>query len=87
MNKYERVEKLLEAQTKIDEAIDLIHEAFPQTEKSRLDAYICGHLKGWSHGTNPYDSTAIPRLIEQIEREELEEDDECDDEDATNGRR
>jgi hypothetical protein len=73
MENYERVEKLEEAQELINKAVNLIHEAFEgKNERSRLDSYICGHLRGWANGGNRYDTTAIPRLIEQLENEEKE---------------
>ena len=75
MTKDERIEKLEEAQQMINEAVELIYEAFEgKNERSRLSSYICGYLTGWAEGTNPHDSTAIPRLIEEVEA--MEEDEE-----------
>ena len=70
MEKEERIELLGQAQEKINEAIDLIRNAVGGTEQENsADAYIIGHLSGWANGDNPYDDTAIPKLIESIEED------------------
>jgi len=68
MDKHDRIEKLQEAQEKIEEAVSLIEDALRETDMAdQADAYIIGHLNSWAHGDNPYDRTAIPRLIEDME--------------------
>lgn len=66
--KYERLEKLEDAQQLIHQAADLILEAMDGTEFGQgTETYIVAHLKNWADGNNPYDATAIPRLMENIE--------------------
>ena len=72
MDNEERTELLEQAQNKINEAIELIEEALEGTHlSSEASAYIIAHLNGWANGDNPYDSTAIPKLIEHLEYEDI----------------
>ncbi len=73
MKNYERIEKLQEAQEKLSEAIELIEDAVEGTDQELVvDRYIIGHLRNWRDGNNPFDDTAISRIIEKFE-EDLEE--------------
>lgn len=81
MRASERVVMLEEAQEKIGEAINLIKKAVDNTgqiERS-CKAYIIAHLEGWAEGTNPYDDTAIPRIIERISEDGVYGEDDVND--------
>ncbi len=68
MEKEEKIEMLVEAQEKIHHAVELIKEAMVETgqKEAACKAYIIPHLEKWADGDNPYDATAIPRLIEHL---------------------
>lgn len=71
LTKNERIELLREAQEKLFEVIELIEEAVDGTScENSAQAYIIGHLSNWAEGNNPYDEH-IPRLIEEMEDEEV----------------
>ena len=64
----ERVNHLQEAQTYLNEAIELISTALQDTEHERhADAYIIAHLNNWVDAQG-YD-TGIQQYIEQIMNE------------------
>ena len=64
MSKDERIDLLDDAKELINQAIDNIYIAFEGTgERSRLEAYICGHVSGWANWNNPHDDTGIPTLM------------------------
>lgn len=66
----ERVELLEDAQTKINEAIELIREAVYETSfENSSESYLIGHLDNWVNGNNPYDEH-IPKIIEELEKGE-----------------
>jgi Arc/MetJ-type ribon-helix-helix transcriptional regulator len=72
--KEERRFLLEDAQIKIHEAIEAIREAVRDTENERsAEAYIIAHLEGWAEGTNSHEFTAIPRLLEDLEKDEDDE--------------
>ena len=74
MTTNERISKLEDAQEKIRDATMLIGEAVRGTSlEISADAYIINHLLGWSEGTNPYDYTAIPKLIDNLIEEDENE--------------
>lgn len=76
MENSERLSVLEEAQRLIEEAIEKIQEAMRGTRReSAVDAYIVAHLDNWAHGNNPYDDTAIPRLMEEVGK--ITEESEC----------
>ena len=75
--KDERTSMLNDAEEKINEAIELIAQAVDGTSlEASADAYIIGHLRGWAEGTNPYDATSIPRLLEDLGKEGEDEEEE-----------
>ena len=68
MTTSERVNHLQEAQTYLNEAIELIITALQDTEHERhADAYIIAHLNNWVDAQG-YD-TGIQQYIEQIMNE------------------
>jgi hypothetical protein len=72
MLKWERIEKLEQAQEKLNEAVRLIRLAVEDTNNERYcESYIIGHLKNWANGEHTLDTT-IPKLIEEIEKEYYE---------------
>jgi hypothetical protein len=69
MENYERIEKLEEAESLINEAIDLIVESLSGTKHyDHANSYIIPHLKTWIGLGNPYD-TSIGDYIEMLENE------------------
>ncbi|MAG24725.1 hypothetical protein CMI47_04010 [Candidatus Pacearchaeota archaeon] len=82
MNKQERIQELEMAADRIEEAMVHIAQAVEGTSDQRgAESYIIAHLRNWARGENPYDASAIPRLIENLEEEEEEEEEECEEPD------
>jgi hypothetical protein len=68
----ERKELLMEAQVKLNEAIDLIEQGLKGTSHERYaNAYIISHLRNWVDATG-YDM-GIQQYIDKLEEEEGEE--------------
>ena len=83
MTRNQRIEKLKQAQEDIRDAIRNIRAATRGLGiESAADAYIIPHLRNWAEGENPYDHTAIPRLIENIKKDgiSIDENDEFEEE-------
>jgi hypothetical protein len=77
MDKYDREQLLDEASNLICEAVQKIRDAIGDTKFSdECESYIIAHLEGWALGTNPYDYTSIPKLIERLNNEDDEDEDE-----------
>ena len=71
--KEERIELLMEAQIKLNEAIDLIEQGLMGTSHERYaNSYIVAHLKNWVDASG-YDM-GIQQYIDKIEKEEDEGD-------------
>ncbi len=78
MEKFERINLLVEAQDKLSQAISLIEEGLRGTSHERhADAYIVGHLRSWIDAYG-YDM-GIQQYIDRLEKEEDEEDEEFED--------
>jgi len=72
-DKEERMELLMEAQVKLNEAIDLIEQGLKGTSHERYaDSYIISHLRNWVDASG-YDM-GIQQYIDKIEQEGEEED-------------
>jgi len=72
-DKEERMELLMEAQAKLNEAIDLIEQGLKGTSHERYaNSYIISHLRNWVDASG-YDM-GIQQYIDKIEDEEDEED-------------
>jgi hypothetical protein len=68
----ERKELLMEAQVKLNEAIDLIEQGLKGTSHERYaNSYIISHLRNWVDATG-YDM-GIQQYIDKLEEEEGEE--------------
>jgi len=75
MRANERIMLLEDAQALMADAISKIRSAVEDTSEERsAGAYIIPHLENWTYGNNPYDDTAIPKLISGIRKERDEED-------------
>ena len=71
--KEERIELLMEAQIKLNEAIDLIEQGLMGTSHERYaNSYIVAHLKNWVDASG-YDM-GIQQYIDKIDQEEEEGD-------------
>ena len=71
--KEERIELLMEAQVKLNEAIDLIEQGLMGTSHERYaNSYIVAHLKNWVDASG-YDM-GIQQYRDKIEKEEDEGD-------------
>ena len=71
--KEERIELLMEAQIKLNEAIDLIEQGLMGTSHERYaNSYIVAHLKNWVDASG-YDM-GIQQYIDKIDEEEEEGD-------------
>ena len=71
--KEERIELLMEAQVKLNEAIDLIEQGLMGTSHERYaNSYIVAHLKNWVDASG-YDM-GIQQYIDKIDEEEEEGD-------------
>ena len=71
--KEERIELLMEAQIKLNEAIDLIEQGLMGTSHERYaNSYIVAHLKNWVDASG-YD-IGIQQYIDKIDEEEAEGD-------------
>ena len=71
--KEERIELLMEARVKLNEAIDLIEQGLMGTSHERYaNSYIVAHLKNWVDASG-YDM-GIQQYIDKIEKEEDEGD-------------
>ena len=78
MEKFERINLLVEAQDKLSQAISLIEEGLRGTSHERhADAYIIGHLRSWIDAYG-YDM-GIQQYIDRLEKEGEEEDEEFED--------
>ena len=67
--KEERIELLMEAQIKLNEAIDLIEQGLMGTSHERYaNSYIVAHLKNWVDASG-YDM-GIQQYIDKIDEEE-----------------
>jgi hypothetical protein len=78
MEKFERIELLVEAQDKLSQAINLIEEGLRGTSHERhADAYIIGHLRSWIDAYG-YDM-GIQQYIDRLDEEDEEEDEEFED--------
>lgn len=63
-----KIEMLKQAQEKLYDVIELIRAAVADTDDEHAaESYIIAHLENWKEGYNRFDSTAIPRLIENAE--------------------
>ena len=72
-DKEERIELLIEAQAKLNEAIDLIEQGLMGTSHERYaNSYIVAHLRNWIDASG-YDM-GIQQYIDKIEKEEDEGD-------------
>jgi hypothetical protein len=72
-DKEERMELLMEAQVKLNEAIDLIEQGLKGTSHERYaNSYIISHLRNWVDASG-YDM-GIQQYIDKIEQEGEEED-------------
>ena len=77
MEKFERIELLVEAQDKLSQAINLIEEGLRGTShENHADAYIIGHLRSWIDAYG-YDM-GIQQYIDRLNEDE-EEDEEFED--------
>ena len=73
-NLKKRLEALEKAQQHIEEAVSCIRDAvFGTSLEAACEAYIIGHLNEWADGTNPYDATNIPNLMESLIHEAFDE--------------
>jgi len=70
--KEERIELLMEAQVKLNEAIDLIEQGLMGTSHERYaNSYIVAHLKNWVDASGyDMDDMGIQQYIDKIEDEE-----------------
>ena len=78
MEKFERINLLVEAQENLSRAISLIEEGLRGTSHERhADAYIIGHLRSWIDAYG-YDM-GIQQYIDRLDEDEDEEDEEDED--------
>lgn len=76
MEKFERINLLVEAQENLSRAISLIEEGLKGTSYERhADAYIIGHLHSWIDAYG-YDM-GIQQYIDRLDEENEEEDEDC----------